>query len=54
MYPCNKDGTLSDKQVKAYIKDEGIGAFVQLLNEPQVFQVSYATGLYNRILHTYK
>ena len=45
----DKFGTLTDKQVKDYIKKHGTNVFTTLLNEPQRTQVSFATGLYNTI-----
>ena len=45
----DKFGSLTDKQVKDYIKKHGTNVFTTLLNEPQRTQVSFATGLYNTI-----
>ena len=45
----DKFGSLTDKQVKDYIKKHGTNVFTTLLNEPQRTQVSFATGLYNII-----
>jgi hypothetical protein len=45
----DKFGSLTNKQVKDYIKKHGTNVFTTLLNEPQRTQVSFATGLYNII-----
>jgi hypothetical protein len=46
---ADKFGSLTNKQVKDYIKKHGTNVFTTLLNEPQRTQVSFATGLYNII-----
>ena len=50
VYP-KKDptGTLTDSQIRRYIKKNGVHMIRILLNEPQAFQASFATGFYNII-----
>mgnify|MGYP003642095517 FL=1 len=42
-------GTLTDSQIRRYIKKNGVHMIRILLNEPQAFQASFATGFYNII-----
>ena len=42
-------GTLTDSQIRRYIKKNGVHMIRILLNEPQALQASFATGFYNII-----